>query len=172
MSNSERRLYKKENLKEATSFENPLKKAAYATKDFIADYWDLGASMVAGLAWGVQGPELFGDMTHYLQLHLPLFGLAVLVAQDTFAGPVATGKIPRNFYAALSTIFLSTANYETSSFHPLAHATVGVVAGAAAALMNSNVRGARKRKTESRLEKIADPKEEPETRKYLRNPAK
>ena len=52
--------------------EHPVNYTYSAAKDFVRDYWDTGAMVLAGFAFNDTGSEVFGAARPYLMLAGPL----------------------------------------------------------------------------------------------------
>ncbi len=73
---------------------HPLEHTSYAIRDFVADYWDLGAMVLAGFAFNDYGSEIFGEARFPI-----MFGST---AASLFRTRNDTARLLRNGYAGIA----------------------------------------------------------------------
>jgi len=76
--------------------EHPIQHSYSAVKDFVKNYWDLGAMVLAGFAFNDHGSEVFGDARFPVMLASSVAGLS-RARNDT-------NRAVRNLYAGFASL--------------------------------------------------------------------
>lgn len=113
--------------------ESPVKYTASSVGNFVKNYWDLGAMVLAGYAFNDYNNETFGEMRFPIMLASGIAGIA--------GSANSNDRLARNFYAGFASLFYFWANgIDVPDATRLGNQTVGGLMAFGSAVMDKYYR--------------------------------